>query len=55
MNNLSNVHKSELKSEDLNQAVSEIQLVLIHPAAGMLMARILTRTPMSPSSVSKSS
>ena len=48
MNNLSSVHKRELKSEDLNQALSEIQLVLIHPAAGMLVARVLTRTPWLP-------
>lgn len=54
MNYLPNVHKSELKSEDLNQALSEIQWVLIHPAAGMLMAGVLTRTPMVPSSVSES-
>lgn len=45
MNNLSNVHKNELKSEDLNQAVSEIQLVLIHPAAGMLMAPYINQDP----------
>lgn len=48
MNHLPNVHKRELKSEDLNQALSEIQLVLIHPAAGMLVAGVLTRTPRLP-------
>lgn len=48
MNNLSNVHKRELKSEDLNQALSEIQLVFIHSAAGMLVASVLTRTPWLP-------
>lgn len=55
MNYLPSVHKSELKSEDLNQALSETPLVLIHLAAGMLMAGVLTRTPMAPSSVRTSS
>lgn len=52
MNYLSSVHKRELKSEDLNQALSEIQLVLIHPAA---RGRRFNQDPMAPPSVRESS